>query len=186
MLLEWIGGFDSSAMCRCLPRKRYVITYLCNDRNGACSRLPAPHPMDNQNAEYDIADHIDDSRPRSGNSPRPICISGYVGHVVGFRNVERMTRALSSPRRLLHRWTLLAGLVLWVGQSVADTHLHLDEHEEEACTLCAISEPGHVLDAGCVDARSSEWHRSNSAPVFSATLAPRPYEIGHPRDPPIS
>ncbi len=142
--------------------------------------------MDNQNAEYDIADRIDDSRPQSGNSPRPDSLSGYVGHVVGFCNSERMTSALPSPHRLLQRWTLLAGLVLCVGQSVADTHLHLDEHEEETCTLCAISETGHVLDFGCVDARSSEWRRSNSAPVFSATLAPRPYEVGHPRDPPIS
>ena len=86
----------------------------------------------------------------------------------------------------LRRWASLAALLLCVGHSVADTHVHLDEHEEEVCTLCAIAEPGHVREVGWVDAQPSEWFPSHRVPVVSATLSPRPYEIGRPRAPPVS
>ena len=86
----------------------------------------------------------------------------------------------------MQRWTLLAALVLCVGHSAAEAHVHLDEHEEEVCTLCAISEPGHVPEVGSVGARPSQWRLADSLPVVSATLSPRPYEIGHPRAPPCS
>ena len=142
--------------------------------------------MDNRNAEYDIADLIGDSRALSGNLLRPNSLSGSVGRVAGLCTTECMTSAPLGPRRLLQQWALLAALVFCVGQSAADTHLHLDEHEEDACTLCAIFEPGHVPDTGLVDTRPSEWRRSNDVRVFSATLSPRPYEVGCPRAPPIS
>ena len=142
--------------------------------------------MDNRNAEYDIADRIGDSRAPSGNLLRPNSLSGYVGRVAGLCTTECMTSAPPGPRRLLQQWALLAALVLCVGKSAADTHLHLDEHEEKACTLCAIFEPGHVPDTGLVDDRPVEWRRSDDVPVFSATLSPRPYEVGRPRAPPIS
>ena len=86
----------------------------------------------------------------------------------------------------MQRWAALAALLLCVVHSVADTHVHVDEHEEEVCTLCAIFEPGHVPEVGCVDARPSEWSRSNNYPVDSATLSPRSYEVGQARAPPFS
>ena len=97
-----------------------------------------------------------------------------------------MTSVAAGPGRLLQRWASLAALLLCVGHSVADTHVHLDEHEEEVCTLCAVSEPGHAPEVGWDDARPSERGRSNSWPVDSATLSPRPYEVGQPRAPPPS
>ena len=81
---------------------------------------------------------------------------------------------------------ILAALALCVGQSVADAHLHLDEQEEEVCTFCAISEPGHAPDIGQVVALPSELHRSDRLPEYSATLSPRPYEAARPRAPPVS
>ena len=157
-------------MFHSLPSKRYVITYRLEGRNVA----------------YDIVGHIDDSRPRSGNLPPQDSFTGHVGHIIGPRNMERMTSAPPRPHRLLPQWAWLVALALCVGQSIADTHLHLDETEEEVCTPCAISETEHVLDVGGIDARLSEWRRSNSAPVLSAITAPRPDEVGYPRAPPIS
>ncbi|MCY4013940.1 MAG: hypothetical protein OXG82_14635 [Gammaproteobacteria bacterium] len=81
---------------------------------------------------------------------------------------------------------MLAASLLWVGQAVADTHVHLDEHEEEVCTFCAISEPGHVPEISRLDALPPEWRRSNSLPVSSATLSFRPYEVARPRAPPLA
>ena len=97
-----------------------------------------------------------------------------------------MTSAPLRPHRPLHQWALLVALALFVGHSIADTHLHFDEQEEEVCTLCACSETGYVPDVECVDAWLPEWRRYNIAPVFPAITAPRPYEIGCPRAPPIS
>lgn len=77
-------------------------------------------------------------------------------------------------------------MALCVVPTVADTHLHLDGQEDEVCTVCAISEPGDVADVGRVDARTSEWGRPDSFPVFSTTLSTRPYESGRPRAPPVS
>ena len=81
---------------------------------------------------------------------------------------------------------VLAVLVLCVGQTVAAAHVHFDEHEEEVCTLCAISEPGHVpeVDRGYV--QPFEWCRFNSSPVYSATVSPHPYEVARSRAPPVS
>ena len=97
-----------------------------------------------------------------------------------------MTDAPPGPRRLLRRWALLGALALCVAQTVADTHVHLEGHEEEACTVCAISETGHSAEIGRVDAQPTEWRRSDSFAGFSATLPPRPYEVGRPRAPPVS
>ena len=83
-------------------------------------------------------------------------------------------------------WALLGALALCLGQAVADTHVHLDEHEDEGCTVCAISDPGFVPEIGRLPALPTGWHRSNSRPVFSATLSSRPYETARPRAPPIS
>lgn len=86
------------------------------------------------------------------------------------------------PQRL----ALFAAVALFLGQSVADVHLHLDEHEEEVCTLCAISDPGHGLNVERVDGRPFEWRPTESVPVFSAILAPRPFEVSRSRAPPVS
>ena len=101
-------------------------------------------------------------------------------------NAETLTSAPPRLRRALRRWALLAALVLWAGQSVADAHLHYHENEEEVCTLCAVSEPDHVPEVERVDARPSEWCLFTGLPVYSATLAPRPYEVVRPRAPPVS
>ena len=96
-----------------------------------------------------------------------------------------MSGASLKPHRLLQRLTLLAVLGLCVGQSVADTHLHLDEHETEVCTLCAISDPGHILDVPEADGHTQAWHRIDSVPVFSVVLSPRPFEVSRSRAPPV-
>ena len=93
------------------------------------------------------------------------------------------------PDRLLQRWASLVALLLCVGHSVADTHVHLDEHdehEEEVCTLCAIFEPGYAPDVEWDDTRPSESGRSSNWPLDSAVLPPRAYEAGQPRAPPFS
>ena len=97
-----------------------------------------------------------------------------------------MRSVAATSSRLVQRWATLAALLLCVGHSVADTHVHLDEHEEEVCTLCAIFDPGHAPEVGCDGARPSERGRCNSSPFDSATLSPRPYEVGQPRAPPLS
>lgn len=142
--------------------------------------------MDSQKTEYDIADHINESRSRSCKPVLPGSLFGYVGHISGFSNTERMTSAPPRPSRLLRRLALLAVLVLCAGQSLAAAHLHLDEHEEEDCTLCAISDLGHVPDVECVDAQRPERWRSNDVTPSSAILSPRPYEVARSRAPPVS
>ena len=72
-----------------------------------------------------------------------------------------------------------------VGQTLADTHVHVDEHQAEVCTFCAISEPGYVPEISRPAALPPESRRSNSLPVFSATLSHRPYEVARPRAPPV-
>lgn len=76
--------------------------------------------------------------------------------------------------------------MLCVGQTVAQTHVHVDEHEEEVCTFCAISEPGHVPEISRLDALPLGWRRSSTLPVSSATLSPRPYGVARSRAPPVS
>ena len=101
-------------------------------------------------------------------------------------SAETMASPPPGLRRALRRWALLAALALGAGQTVADAYLHYQENEEEVCALCAISEPDHLPEAGRVDARPSEWRLFTGLPVYSATLAPRPYEAGRPRAPPVS
>lgn len=97
-----------------------------------------------------------------------------------------MSRALSNRHRVLQRFASLAVVVLCFGQAVADAHLHLDEIEEEVCTVCSFSDPGHILDVGGADGQPSAWHRTNSVPVSSAVLSPRPFEVSRSRAPPVS
>lgn len=97
-----------------------------------------------------------------------------------------MSRALLNRYRLLQRFAWLAAVVLCFGQAAADTHLHLDEIEEEVCTLCGFSDPGHLLDVGGTEGQPCAWHRTDSVPVFSATLSPRPFEVSRARAPPVS
>lgn len=101
-------------------------------------------------------------------------------------SAETLTNAPPRLRRALRRWVLLGALALCVGQSIADAHLHFQENEEEVCALCAISEPDQLPEVGWVDARPSEWRLFTGLPVYSATLAPRPYEVVRPRAPPVS
>ncbi len=96
-------------------------------------------------------------------------------------------RTVGSRRRsAAHVWALLAALALCVGQTVGDTHVHLDEHEEDACTVCAICDPGHVPQTGPADAQLPEWRRSGSLPVYSAAASPSLYQAAKPRAPPFS
>ena len=97
-----------------------------------------------------------------------------------------MTGPEPRPGRQLQRWVAVAALLLCVGHAVADTHVHLDDDEEEVCALCAISEPGHVSEVARIGPRPAAWRRSSNVPVVEATRNPRPYEVPHPRAPPIS
>lgn len=94
----------------------------------------------------------------------------------------------TAPRlgRLLQRLVLLTAVVLYISCAVADVHLHVDEHEGEECTFCAISETSHIPEIGSVNFQRTELRWFDSIPVISATLSPRLYEAGHPRAPPIS
>ena len=100
--------------------------------------------------------------------------------------IAGMSKALLNRHRMPQRFAWLAALVLCFGQADADTHLHLDEFEEDVCTLCGFSDPGHVQDVGSADSQPRAWRRTNSVPVFSAILSPRPFEVSRSRAPPIS
>ena len=97
-----------------------------------------------------------------------------------------MTGVPSGPRRRAWRWASLAALVLCVVQAVAAAHVHVDEQEEDACTVCAFSDPGHVQEVDATRAEPSKWRRADDFPAFSAILPLRPYELGRPRAPPAS
>ena len=86
---------------------------------------------------------------------------------------------------MLQRLALLAALAPYLGQSVADAHLHLDEHEGDVCSVCAISDPGHILDVRGAGGQPQAWHRMDSVPVFAAILSPRPFEVSRSRAPPV-
>ena len=113
-------------------------------------------------------------------------MAGRVGDIAGFANAATVTGVEPNSKRRLRWWVCVGALLLCVGNSLADTHVHLDEHEPEACALCAIFEPGHVSQVARLDARPSTWRRYSSLPVVSATLAIRPYKAAQPRAPPIS
>lgn len=142
--------------------------------------------MNAPKTEYGIANRISNSYPQTQNAVLPDSVFSCIGHIFGFSKGDRMTSAPPIRSCLLQQLTLLAAFVMCVGHSIVDTHIHLNEHEEETCTLCVISEPGHVPQDGRIDVRPSEWQCSDSLPVVSATLCPRPYEFGHPRAPPFS
>lgn len=97
-----------------------------------------------------------------------------------------MSRALLNRRRAVQRFAWLAAVTLCFGQAAADTHLHLDEIEEEVCTLCGFSDPEDILDVGGTEAQPHAWHRTDSVPVFSANLSPRRFEVSRSRAPPVS
>ncbi len=96
-----------------------------------------------------------------------------------------MTGVAARPRRQWQRWVSVAALVLCVGYSVADTHVHVGEVEEDGCAVCAIFEPGRVAEVALLDARPSAWRRYSEL-LVSVTVSARPYEVPHPRAPPIS
>lgn len=106
--------------------------------------------------------------------------------MIHFGNTEPLTDTEPRPGRLVPRWALLAAFVLYVGHSGADVQLHLNEHEEGNCTLCAISETSHVPEGGWVNIQLFERSWSNSLPVIPTTLSPRSYAVGHPRAPPLA
>lgn len=87
---------------------------------------------------------------------------------------------------MLQRLALLAAMAMCLGQSAADVHLHLDEHEDEACIVCGFSDPGQGLDVEGVDGVPSEWRPADSVPLFSTFLVSRQFEVSRSRDPPIS
>lgn len=95
-----------------------------------------------------------------------------------------MSRAPLIRHLMLQRLALLGAFVLYLGQSVADAHLHFDEHEEDVCSVCAISDPGHILDVRGTDGQSQPWHRVDSVLVFSIILSPSPFEVSRSRAPP--
>ena len=156
------------------------------DRNGALRRDSLIVAMHKRTARYDVADPVNGRCPRSGKPIMPDSLFGYLGHIAGLFNSIHVTIAPPRPGRLLPQVALLAALLVCVGQSIADVHLHLDEQEEEVCTLCAISEPGHVPTIGLLVALPFESRRSDHLPEYSATLSPRPYEAAQPRAPPVS
>lgn len=181
----WTGGFDSRSMCRFPTAKKicYNVLIWMPQRNLALE-FRYSVPMHSRKTEYDIADHVNGSC-RSVDSPGWLPPPGTSAASPASAMRKNMTSA-SRRRGRAQRWALLAALALCVGQAAADVHLHLDEHEAEGCTLCAISEPGHVLHVGQVDAQPSDWQLSNSLPTSSAALSRRPYEISRPRAPPVS
>lgn len=103
-----------------------------------------------------------------------------------FGKTETMMYTAFRPARLLRSWVLLAALVLYVSLSVADVHLHFDEHEGDDCTFCAISETSHVPEIGWIDTQPFAWHWIDNISVVSVSLSPRLYEVCRPRAPPIS
>lgn len=142
--------------------------------------------MNSRKIEYDITDRIHESwLIRASRCVRSQYLGSSPTALVYGKTKSRMHTG-PRPRCLLQRSALLAALVLYVTLSVADVHLHLDEHEGDDCTFCAISETSHVPEIGWIDTQLYEWRWSNSTPVVSVSLSPRLYEVFRPRAPPIS
>ena len=136
--------------------------------------------------EYDTGNGINETSPRSGERVQPYFVTWHNRRAAVFAYAKRILSAPLNPQRLLQRLALLAAIVLCVGQSFADAHLHFDAQEEQACTLCAISEPGHVPEIGWVDAQPPVRCRTHAVRVFSTTIAPRSFEARPSRAPPVS
>ena len=113
-------------------------------------------------------------------------MAGRVSDIPGLANAAAVTSAEQNSGRRLRWWISVGAMLLCVANSLADTHVHLDEHEEEVCAVCAISKPGQVSEFARLDARPSNWRRSSSLPAVSATFSTRPYKAAQPRAPPIS
>ena len=136
--------------------------------------------------EYDIGDCFDEAGPCPGIPVQPFTVTGHNGRVADLEKAKRMSSAPFNLQRQLQCWTLLATMVLCLGQTIAAAHLHFDAQKEEACTLCAIPESGRVPEVGWVDTEPPVGCRAQAVPVFSTTLAPRPYEARPSRAPPVS
>ena len=136
--------------------------------------------------KHDIGNRCFDASPCAGEPAEPQSPHGNNGHAADFAYAKRMPSAPLNLQSQLQRWALLAAMVLFVGQSVVNAHLHFDAKEEQACTICAISEPGQAPEVGWVDAQSPVRCRAHAVPVFSTTLASRPYEARPSRAPPVS
>ena len=100
--------------------------------------------------------------------------------------IATVSSELSQPHRMLQRLALLAAVALCLGQSAADSHLHLDALEEEVCVVCGFSDPGQGLDVEGVVSQPPEWCPADSVPVFAAILVLRPFEVSRSRDPPVA
>lgn len=136
--------------------------------------------------EYDIGNRVNEASPCSGQPVQPYSVTGHNRRLADIAVAKRMPSARLDLQRQLQRWALLAAMVLFVGQSVVNAHLHFDAEEEQACTLCAISEPGQASEVGWADAQPPVRCRTHAVPVFSTTLAPRSYEARPSRAPPVS
>lgn len=84
------------------------------------------------------------------------------------------------------RSAFFLALILCVGHTIGDTHVHLDIHEESDCTVCAIAEPGFVLDIDKANNPASLWQLCYSLPTYPVILSPRLYTHDWSRAPPIS
>lgn len=136
--------------------------------------------------ENDIGDCFDTAGFRSGNSVYPYSATGQKRRAAHHACANRMSGAPANLQRPLLRLALLTAVALCFGQSVAVTHLHLDAPQEQACTLCAISEPGQVSAVGQSGAGPLMPFQTHAVTVFSTALAARPYESRPSRAPPLS
>ena len=136
--------------------------------------------------ENDIGDCIGEAGPYSDKPVQPYSVNRRNRHTADHAYANRMSSAPPNLQRPLLRWALLAAVVLCFGQSVGAAHLHLDAPQEDACTLCAISEPGQVSEVGQVRARTLMPFRTHAVPVFPTALAARLYEAPPSRAPPVS
>lgn len=136
--------------------------------------------------KHDFGDCCFDASPCTGEPAQPQSPNGNNGRVADFAYAKRISNAPLNLQRQLQRWALLAAMVLFVGQTVVNAHLHFDAKEEQACALCAVSEPGQDPEVEWADAQPPVWCRAHAVPVFSTTLASRPYEARPSRAPPVS
>ena len=86
----------------------------------------------------------------------------------------------------MRRFTCFVALVFCVVQVIADTHLHLEEHDEGDCTVCAIVEPGSVVEISRPYIQIWRWHLVEGSPTYVVALPARPYALDWSRAPPIS
>ncbi|MCY4128495.1 MAG: hypothetical protein OXG15_04545 [Gammaproteobacteria bacterium] len=120
-------------------------------------------------------------------SPVATCGNFFKVKTLTIRPASRYERLPSRMNTLsMRRLTFFVALILCVGQTFADSHLHVDEHEEGECTVCAIVETGFVLEIVRPNNPSSRWRSVNNASTYSVTFSERPYALHWSRAPPIS